>query len=383
MQKFKGKSKEPGALLLKQAAALFSEAAKREAFVTALMDGDSREQAIIVLRDEPAIKTFPREWPTKWQPDFVTRLSNHFRPGKHPLYEKGAFYSLDFSSVFSASAMLAIPTPPQRVLDLCASPGGKSIFAWRAFQPGLMVCNETVRKRADTLIHNLQRCRVESASVWTTDPSVYAQRAAKSFDFIIVDAPCSGQSLMARNEPAPGAFTPHMIDMCVGRQHRILGNAIKCLSDGGHILYSTCTFSEKENERVLHWALREHDFLEAVEVPALKEFQSEYTELPCYRLFPQSGLGAGAFVALIRNKNEAPAELPELDLPTYWSYGQPIATKKALDIEGGSEQPDESTETAPQRTKAQIEQSRTNQRFRQARRRPTINVKKKPRRGRR
>lgn len=314
----------PSRLLLKQAESLFPDPEEREAFVDALVAGQSRQQAIIVLQDKPEIQTFPRQWPLAWQPPFVVRVAEHFRPGKHPLFAKGAYYSLDFSSIFSASALQAISTPPRTVLDLCASPGGKAIFAWRQFQPELLVCNESVRKRMPSLISNLARCKIERSIVWSADPSVWSKRFPQTFELIIVDAPCSGQSLLAKGDKAPGAFSPQMIDMCVGRQRRIMGHAAQCLRPGGHILYATCTYAYKENEKVIAWLLEEYPELEAVEVPFYEEFQSRYAEFPCYRLFPMSGLGAGAFVCLLRHTGEPPAHQPVLDeIPASWRYGDP------------------------------------------------------------
>lgn len=117
-----------------------------------------------------------------------------------------------------------------------------------------------------------------------------------------------------------------MIDMCVGRQRRITGNAVKSMRPGGHMLYMTCTYAKKENEKVVEWLLQEFPELEPVEAPLLAEFRSAYTDVPCYRLFPQSGIGAGAFSALLRKKGEpeGPAVLPD-DLPIFWRYGAPEA----------------------------------------------------------
>lgn len=338
------KSNTPGSLLLKQAARLFPEGPERERFVNALVGGVGREPAIIVLQDHPAIQTFPKEWPEPWQPPFIVRLSEHFRPGQHPLYAKGAFYSLDFSSVFAASAMLEIKSPVTRVLDLCASPGGKSVFAWRAFKPELMLCNETIRKRANTLIDNLDRCKVESAYVWCADPSVYSTKYVDAFDLVLVDAPCSGQSLMAKGDPAPGAFTPSTIDMCVGRQRRILGNAAHTVRPGGHLLYMTCTFARKENEKMIEWFLEQHPEFRAVEVPHLDAYRSTYSDQPCYRLFPMSGLGAGAFTCLLVREGEA--ELPVIDLAYRWKYGDPTRREVPLP------QPEEDSETVEGETPA-------------------------------
>lgn len=308
---------------MKTAIQLFRDEEERGQFVQALTEGVAREQALILLEDRPEIKAFPKMQPVDWQPDFVVRIRDSYRPGRHPLHDKGAYYVLDFSSVFSASVMLAISTPPKRILDLCASPGGKSIFAWRLFHPELLACNETIRKRCGNLIANLRRCHIENSIVWSADPSVYAKKFPESFDLVLVDAPCSGQSLLAKGEPNPGCFAPNMIDMNVGRQRRITGNAVMCLRPGGHMFYSTCTFAIKENERIIEWLLKEYDDLEAVEIPHLSAFRSKYSEVPCYRLFPHYGLGAGAFAALIRRRGEPPAHYPSLDeLTGLWRYGE-------------------------------------------------------------
>ena len=319
-------TKDASRLLLKAAHDLFKDEDEREEFLDAMLAGEAKEQALIILIDRPEIKSFPRDRKLSWQPSFVERISDSsFKAQKHPLYFKGAYYSLDFSSVFAASAMLAIETPVNRVLDMCSSPGGKAVFAYRAFKPELLICNEILKKRASTLIGNLDRCKCETSMVWCSDPSVYARRYKECFDLIICDAPCSGQSLMAKGDDAPDAFVPNMIDMNVGRQRRILGNSYHCLRLGGHLLYSTCTFSTKENERVIEWFIRTHPDMEVVEVPALAEFQSKFVEFPAYRLYPHQGLGAGAFACIMRRKGTPPEAYSYMgELPYLWKYGDEV-----------------------------------------------------------
>jgi len=87
---------------------------------------------------------FAIEPATLWQPPFVDRLSLGEKPGQHPLHEQGYFYCL--SSVFAASTLLTIQLPVHLVFDMCAAPGCKSIFAWRALQPELLMCNEVIGK---------------------------------------------------------------------------------------------------------------------------------------------------------------------------------------------------------------------------------------------
>jgi 16S rRNA C967 or C1407 C5-methylase (RsmB/RsmF family) len=316
-------TKDASRLLFKAAHDLFKDEDEREEFLDAMLAGEAKEQALIILNDRPEIKSFPRDRKVSWQPPFVERISDSsFKAQKHPLYFKGAYYSLDFSSVFAASAMLAIDTPPKRVLDMCSSPGGKAIFAYRAFKPELLLCNEIIKKRITTLIGNLHRCKVDCSFVWCADPSIYARKYKGTFDLIICDAPCSGQSLMAKGDDAPDAFVPNMIDMNVGRQRRILGNSYHSLMPGGHLLYSTCTFSPKENERVIEWFIRTHPDMEVVEVKALYEFRSIYEDFPSYRLYPHQGLGAGAFVCLLHRKGDLPENYPFMGEMQYlWKFG--------------------------------------------------------------
>lgn len=356
-------SRKSTPLMVKQAQMLFEDETERQAFLDALHEGTSREQAMIVLEDRAELGAFPKERSLHWQPSFVTRVVDRFRPAQHPLYAKGAYYCLDLSSVFAATPMLAIEDRPERILDLCASPGGKSVFAWRAFFHGevtrgdgrLLLGNEIIRKRTSTLIGNYERCHLEGAGVASADTAVWARRARELFDLVLVDAPCSGQSLIAKGDEAPGCFHPQMIDMNHSRQRRISGNAYHAVRPGGHLLYMTCTYSRKENEKVIEWLLREYPDLEAVEVPALAPYRSRYTEAACYRLFPQSGYGAGAFTCLLRKAGEAPLHrepLPD-SLPIFWRFGD--APKAPREIE--EEEPDtdasdletpEPTETARQ-----------------------------------
>ncbi|CAN5548531.1 hypothetical protein BH11ARM2_BH11ARM2_15740 [soil metagenome] len=320
-----GGPRKPTTLMLKQATSLFpSDAAEKRRFMDALLLGESREQAIIVLEPRPEIGAFPRERRMVWQPEFIERLRSDFRPARHPLYEKGAFYSLDASSALAASTMLAIPTPPKRILDLCASPGGKSVFAWRAFRPELLVANEIIRKRHPSLIANLDRCHITGSRVTAADPGVWGRRFPETFDLVLADAPCSGQSMLAKGDDAQGCFHPNMIDMNVGRQRRILGNAFQTCRPGGYILYTTCTYSHKENERVIEWLFKEYEGeVTPVERPEMAEFRSKYADFPCYRLFPHQGLGAGMFSCLLRKAGEIPEDPASLEgLPGAWVYGR-------------------------------------------------------------
>lgn len=236
-----------------------------------------------------------------WQPPFVDRLGLDERPSQHSLHQQGAYYCLDYSSVFAASILSGVDAQPSIVLDLCAAPGGKSILAWRSLQPRLLISNELIGKRVGMLISNLKRCGVHPVRVLSVDTHDLAEQMASVADVVLVDAPCTGQSLLAKGESAPGCFHPVSINHNAKRQRRILANAAQLVISGGYLAYMTCAFSISENEQVCAWFTRQFPHFVPQTVPQLHTFQSHLTTKPCYRMWPQSGLGAGAFAMLLKN----------------------------------------------------------------------------------
>lgn len=305
---------------VKLARQLFAEAAARESFLAALANPQPYRPALVWVQPRPAAVPFSVEAPHAWQPAFVDRLAADQRPGQHPWHEAGYYYCLDLSSVFTAVVFLAAAARPPLVLDLCAAPGGKSLVAWQALQPQRLLCNEVIKKRTAALIANLQRCRVAPAAVVSMDSSRLAQALPQSASLVIVDAPCSGQSLRVRGKPAPGCFHPATINLNANRQRRILANAAQLVAPGGYLAYSTCTYALKENEDNLQWLVRLRPELVPQEVPALRPFQSHLSDLPCYRLWPQQGIAAGGFAALCRNTQDGPpGRYDRRPLRTVWT----------------------------------------------------------------
>lgn len=285
----------------------------------ALIDPQPLHPCVLWCSDRPQPPPFRVEPPRPEQPLWVDRLSLDAQPGKHPLHDQGAYYCLDYGSVLAASVMQTISKPVGRVLDVCASPGGKSLFAWRSLQPNWLLSNDVIGKRLAPLIANLKRCGVyahswaqqqpEKAnplqtsriSVASQDPAMLAQYLAAQIDVVIVDAPCTGQSLLAKGSKAEGCFHPVTINKNANRQKRIVANAASLLRPGGYLAYMTCAYSPEENEAVISWLLKKNPVLKPVAVPHLKLFQSHQADFPCYRFWPQSGLGAGGYSCLLQH----------------------------------------------------------------------------------
>ncbi|MFN6464099.1 MAG: RsmB/NOP family class I SAM-dependent RNA methyltransferase [Nostoc sp. DedVER02] len=303
---------KPSNLLLKVSRRLFANLDEQEKFIEALINPQPFSPSILWCQQKPEISPLAIETPTYWQPQFIDRLSLGEKPGQHPLHQQGYFYCLDFSSVFAATTLLAIPESVPLVFDMCAAPGGKSIFAWKALQPDLLISNEVIGKRLGMLISNLKRCQISPSVVVNRDSSIFAEMFPCSSNLVIVDAPCTGQSLLAKGEKAPGCFHPSAINKSANRQKRIIANSAKLVSPKGYLAYMTCTYSPEENEQVCEWLLARFPQFQAMEISNLAKYQSHLTTIPCYRMFPQDRLGAGAFTVLFQNTNED--EHKEVDL---------------------------------------------------------------------
>jgi len=290
-------------LLEKFATRLFDSELEKNEFIRALSSEQDYPDAILWLKDRPSDNPFTLETPLPWQPDFVDRLTVGQKPGTHSLHQRGHFYCLDMSSIFTASVLTAIPNKIRTVLDLCAAPGGKSLFALRCLSPDRLICNEVISHRRKQLRANLLRCGVEEPEITGADPAPLSTSLEDSIDLVIVDAPCSGQSLLAKGIEAKGCFHPLLINKNAQRQRRILANAVKTIKAGGYLAYMTCTFATKENEETLSWLVRKFPEFKTVPVPALSNFASTYTDEQCYRIWPHHNVGAGGFTSLLQRQN--------------------------------------------------------------------------------
>ena len=268
----------------------------REGLLSCL-SGQPQPKAVVwaATRREPSFPVLPVR--PGWLPTWADLVDPKSAPGQSPEHESGEVYVLDPSSVFESQAFSHLR--PQSVLDLCASPGGKSVQAWVACRPEGLVCNEVIGKRLGMLRANLDRCNVP-AEVVSLDVGQLASQQPARFDLVIVDAPCSGQTLLVRGKQNHGCFHPRTIEANAMRQRRILAGAAGCVSPGGCLAYMTCTFSQQENERQADWLANQFPEFAPEVVPALEPHRS--TLGAGYRLWPMAGTGAGGYCCLLRHR---------------------------------------------------------------------------------
>ena len=169
------------------------------------------------------------------------------KPGKSPYHDAGLFYVQEPSAMCAAPLLAAMPG--ERVLDLCSAPGGKGTQLAQAMRgQGILVLNEKMPDRARILLQNVERMGVTNAVVTCADPAALAARFGGYFDKILVDAPCSGEGMLRKEESAAAEWSEQKVLMCADRQAKILESAARMLSPGGALVYSTCTFSREEDE---------------------------------------------------------------------------------------------------------------------------------------
>lgn len=298
---------------------LISSNEDREKFMS-LLFRDCEQASLICLHTDPSELPFPLYPPFPDQASFVARPMKKSDATKSELHQSGAYYCLDYSSILECTPLLSINIDSPVVLDLCAAPGGKSLFAWKTLKPRLLLSNEVSQGRVKMLISNLKRCGVKPTKILSQPAQKLVSRLEDCADVILVDAPCTGQSLIAKKQSAPGAFSSHQINKNAMRQRGILGPAAHMLRAGGFILYTTCTYSREENEDVIEWFLKKHEDFSTVQIDRLERFQSTFTDNNAYRFWPNSEIGAGGFSCLLKKVGVAPMTRVDLsDLPAAWS----------------------------------------------------------------
>lgn len=238
------------------------------------------------------------------------------RPGRHVLHEAGAYYIQEPSAM--AVVEVLDPKPGERVLDLCAAPGGKATqIAGRMQGRGFLLANETVGERAKILSQNVERMGVCNCVVCSEKPERLSAFFPAFFDRILVDAPCSGEGMFRKEDAARAEWSLENVRMCADRQAMILREADKMLKPGGVLVYSTCTFSPEENEGTISAFLRAHEsyYIEETELEVVfSPGRAEWVKEPAVgiehtlRLWPHLLCGEGHFVARLRKESEGEKE---------------------------------------------------------------------------
>ena len=235
-------------------------------------------------------------------------------PAKHPFYSAGLYYLQEPSAMTPASRLKV--QPGERVLDLCAAPGGKATELGAALQgEGLLVANDINTARAKALLRNLELFGISNSFVTNEPPHVLVERFPEFFHKIMVDAPCSGEGMFRKNPAVVDSWQEKGPEYFSKLQREIIIQAADMLLPGGMMFYSTCTFSPLENEKIITHLLKERPDMEVVPMEDYEGFAEGLTSYRgevfdescklCRRIWPHKMSGEGHFMALLHKKSEA------------------------------------------------------------------------------
>lgn len=207
-------------------------------------------------------------------------------PGKDPLYHAGLYYIQEPSAARVLSEVTF--SPSDIVLDLCASPGGKSVqvlYSLNKSAGGFLVSNEIDYKRAKILNSNIERMGFDNMLITSAKSQDLLSNFNDYFDKIIVDAPCSGEGMFRKSEEARRQWSLSLVKSCSNIQKILVDDAYFMLKSGGILIYSTCTFSKEEDDDLVAYLLNRYSDLELIKME---------------KSYPFNSLGEGQFYAIIK-----------------------------------------------------------------------------------
>jgi len=228
-----------------------------------------------------------------------------------PLLHAGAYYVQEASSMILQVAMQqwAPIEKPIIVLDLCASPGGKSTLLANCLNiESLLISNELIKTRVAPLVENISKWGPLNSIVTSADPKAFSM-IANLVDVLVIDAPCSGSGLFRKDANAVKEWSEENVAHCSLRQKRIIQDSWNSLKVGGVLIYSTCSFSAEENEAIIDSVMEElgatNLTLNLSDSWNIQTTESAVKKGKGYRFFPHRLQGEGFFLAGFRKEKTA------------------------------------------------------------------------------
>lgn len=222
-------------------------------------------------------------------------------PERLPLFLEGAFYIQDESSM---QAVLAAGLEGgERVLDLCAAPGGKTVMAadFLMESGGVVEARDCTAAKMALLKENIKRCRLTNVTLHCVDATVYRKEDEEAFDTVLADVPCSGLGILGKKPDIKLFMTLEQEKELCKLQKRILKNASRYVKPGGVLIFSTCTLNTEENMGGFTF-LKEECGLnpESLEPFLVKDLWTDTTKKGYLQMLPGIHKTDGFFVARFR-----------------------------------------------------------------------------------
>ena len=247
-------------------------------------------------------------WPIPWIENGFYYDGESVSPAKHPYYFAGLYYLQEPSAMTPASRLPV--EPGDRVLDVCAAPGGKATeLGAKLGNTGMLVANDISNSRAKGLLKNLEVFGIGNMLVLSEEPGKLTEYFPEYFDKILIDAPCSGEGMFRKDKKMVRAWEEHGPEFFSKLQRSIVMQAADMLRPGGMLLYSTCTFDALENEGTIEYLLEQHPEFHICEMEGYEGFccgkpetikSGDESFLKTVRIFPHKMHGEGHYLALLQ-----------------------------------------------------------------------------------
>lgn len=226
--------------------------------------------------------------------------------GNHPYHHAGLFYVQEPSAMLPP---LLIDIPKNaKILDLCAAPGGKTLSLSNKVPDGFVISNEINYNRAKKLLSNVERLGLKNVVISSMSSKKLKTIYQEYFDVILIDAPCSGEGMFRKDEKSKTEWSKQKVEEMSQIGAYLLEDSALMLKKDGYLIYSTCTFSLKENEQQIVDFVKNHHF-EIIDCPIfntitkkgikIEEYHTDYAKR-CYPFL----YGEGQFMIVLQKKEQ-------------------------------------------------------------------------------
>lgn len=274
---------------------------------------EPRHYGLRVNTNKITVKKFLEIAP--WPLEAIPWIQNGFyydgdaiQPSKHPYYFAGLYYLQEPSAMTPANRLPV--EPGDRVLDVCAAPGGKATeLGAKLGGQGVLIANDISNSRAKGLLKNLELFGIGNMLVVSEEPGKLMEYFTEYFDKILIDAPCSGEGMFRKDKKMMKAWEEHGPEFFSKIQRSIITQAAAMLRPGGMLLYSTCTFDPLENEQSIAYLLEKYPEFTICPIESYEGFapgRPELTQIQnpelanTVRIFPHKMQGEGHYLALLK-----------------------------------------------------------------------------------
>lgn len=285
-----------------------------------------------------------------WVKNGYYYYSSEEQPAKHPFYYAGLYYIQEPSAMTPASLLPV--NKGDRVLDICAAPGGKSTeLGAKLGGEGVLVSNDISNSRAKALLKNIELFGIRNALVLSEAPNKLVDYFPEYFDKILIDAPCSGEGMFRKSPAIMRNWEQYGVEYYNKLQKEIILFAARMLKPGGYMLYSTCTFSPEENEGTITYLLEQYPEFQVVKAIPDEKTRNELglsyegfdsgkpewiqgkDELKnCLRLWPHRIKGEGHFVTLLHKADSTFKEPLPFTYQASGSRGKSQLSEEAVEF---------------------------------------------------